>query len=164
MASGDSLVIWTALANEPPASNYATFDSRNSHPVLDFDGGTNESAVFKAVMPQHYASGGVTVYIHYSMESDITNDIDWDVAFERIGDGIQDIDSDGFQTAKSVDGTTVPGTSGHVDVVSINFSDGATEMDSVTKGDLFRIKVTRDAASDTSTTDAELHAVEIREQ
>ena len=65
--------------NEPPSSNAATFDMRNQHPVLDFDGSTNESAVFSGVMPQHYAgTTGVTVYIHYAMTSDNTGTNDTD--------------------------------------------------------------------------------------
>lgn len=163
MASGDTLLIFTALHSEPPATNYATLDVRNLHPVLDFDGATNESAVFSGVMPQHYAgTTGVTVYLHYSMTSETSGDIDWDVAFERVGDQQLDVDADSFATVQSVDGTTVPATSGLVDVVSIPFTDGAV-MDSVAAGELFRLKVTRDAASDTSTADAELHAIEIRE-
>lgn len=163
MASGDTLCVFTPLHNEPPASNPATFDARNNHLVLDFDGATNESAVFRNVMPQHYAgTTGVTVYIHYAMSTETTGDIDWDVAFERVSDSIQDIDSDGFAAVNSVDGTTVPGTSGLVDVVSVTFTDGA-DMDSVTAGDGFRLKITRDAANDTTTGDAELWAVEIRE-
>jgi hypothetical protein len=129
---------------------------------LDFDASTNESAVFTLLMPRHYGGGGVTVYIHYSMSSAVSGDIDWDVAFERIGDQQQDVDSDGFAAVNSVDDTTVPGTSGLVDVVSIAFTDGA-DMDSVAAGELFRLKITRDAASDTATGDAELHGIEIKE-
>ena len=92
----------------------------------------------------------------------MTRDIDWDVAFERVGDAQQDIDSDGFAAVQSVDNTTVPGTSGHVDIVSIAFTDGA-QMDSIAVGEYFRMKVTRDAVSDTATDDAELIAVEIKE-
>ncbi len=163
MTSGDTLLVFTPLANEPPASNPATFDVRNQHPVLDFDGSTNESAVFSAVMPRSYAgTTGVTVFIHYAMTSATSNDIDWDVAFERIGDQQLDIDGDSFAAVNSVDGTTVPGTSGLVDIVNITFTDGA-DMDSVAVGESFRLKVTRDAASDTDTTDAELVKVEIKE-
>ena len=163
MASGDTLLIFTPLHNEAPASNYATLDTRNAHIVLDFDDTTNESAVFKAIMPQSYAaSTGVTVYIHYAMTSATTNTVDWDVAFERVSDQIQDIDSDGFAAVQSVDDTTVPGTTGNVDVVSVAFTAGA-QMDSVVAGDGFRLKVTRDAASDDAAGDAELWAVEIRE-
>ncbi len=163
MASGDTLLVFTPFSNEPPTSTFATIDQRNQHPVLDFDGATNESAVFSAVMPRSYAGSGLTVYIHYSMSTETSNDIDWDVDFERIGDGSQDVDSDGFTGApNSVDGTTVPATSGLVDIVNVTFTNGA-DMDSIAVGELFRIKITRDAVSDTSTGDAELHAVEIKE-
>jgi hypothetical protein len=163
MASGDTLAIFGPYNNEPPASNFATLDLRNYHPVLDFDASTNESAVFSGVMPQNYAgTTGVTVYLHYAMSTAVSNTVDWDVAFELVGDQDQDIDSDGFAAANSVDNTTVPGTSGYEDVVSVAFTDGA-DMDGVAAGDRFRIRVTRDAASDDASGDAELTAVEIRE-
>jgi hypothetical protein len=162
MASGDTLAIFTASNNVPPASNYATVDTRNNHIVLDFDATTNESAVFAGIMPQAYAGGGVTVYIHYAMSSATSGDIDWDAAFERIGDQQLDIDADSFATAQSTDNTTVPATSGFVDIVSIAFTDGA-QMDSIAVGESFRLRITRDAASDTSLGDAELTRVEIRE-
>ncbi len=162
MASGDTLCIFTASANIPPASNYASVDLRNNHLVLDFDDTTNESAVFEGVMPRNYGGGGVTVYLHYAMTTAVSGDIDWDVAFERIGDQQLDIDSDSFAAVNSVDNTTVPATSGNVDIVSIAFTDGV-DMDSVAVGEAFRLKITRDAASDTASGDAELLRVEIKE-
>lgn len=162
MAAGDTLLIFTPLCNEPPSSNAATFDTRNLHPVLDFDASTNESAIFSAVMPRHYGGGGVTVYLHYAMTTATADTIDWDVAFERIGDQQLDIDSDSFADANSVDDTTVPSTSGNVDVVSVAFTDGA-DMDSVAAGEGFRLRVTRDASSDDASGDAELLFVELRE-
>lgn len=163
MASGDTLLIFTPLHNEPPTSNYATFDVRNQHPVLDFDAATNESAVFSAVMPRSYAATtGVTVYLHYAMSSAEADTVDWDVAFERIGDQQQDIDSDSFAGVNSVDNTTVPGTTGLVDIVNVTFTNGA-DMDSVAVGEGFRLKVTRDAVSDDAAGDAELLFVEIKE-
>ena len=163
MASGDTLVQFGPLHNEPPSSNAMTFDTRNQHPILDADATVNESAVFSAVMPQHYAgTTGVTVYIHYAMSTATSDTVDWDAAFELIGDQQQDLDSDGFAAVNSVDNTTVPGTSGLVDIVSIAFTDGA-DMDSVAAGEGFRLKITRDAASDDAAGDAELRWVEIRE-
>ncbi len=41
-------------------------------------------------------------------------------------------------------------------------TDGA-DMDSVAVGELFRLKITRDASSDDADNDAELHAVELKE-
>jgi hypothetical protein len=163
MASGNTLLVFGPYNNEPPSSNYATLDTRNQHPCLDFDASTNESAVFSSVMPQHYAgTTGVTVYLHYAMSSATADTVDWDVSWERIGDQQLDIDSDSFAAVNSVDNTTVPGTSGNVDIVSVAFTDGA-DMDSVAKGESFRLKVTRDASSDDATGDAELYKVELRE-
>jgi len=162
MASGDTLLIFEPLANEPPSANMATFAARNQHPVLNFDDTTNESAVFSGVMPQHYGGGGVTVLLHYSMTSAVGDTVDWDMAFERIGDQQQDIDGDSFAAVQSVNDTTVPGTCGLVDVVSVAFANGA-EMDSVAAGEAFRLKVTRDAVSDDAVGDAELLRVELRE-
>lgn len=163
MASGDTLLVFTALHYEPPSQDYATLDTRNQHPVLDFDSTTNESALFSGVMPRHYAGNGLTVYLHYAMSSATSGSVDWDVAFERISDQQQDIDVDGFAAAKSVDGTTVPGTSGLVDVASIDFN-GGSEIDNIVCGEGFRFKVMRDAVNDTATSDAELLFVEIKEK
>jgi len=163
MASGDTLLEFGPYSNEPPLTNFATLDTRNQRPCLDFDAAIFEHAYFSAVMPRHYAgTTGVTVYLHYAMSSAVADTVDWDVAFERIGDQQLDIDADSFAAVNSVDNTTVPGTSGLVDIVSINFTDGA-DMDSVAVGEKFRLKVTRDAASDDATGDAELYAVELVE-
>ncbi|MHC4542937.1 MAG: hypothetical protein ACYSYL_00220 [Planctomycetota bacterium] len=162
MASGATLCVFTPQHNEPPSSNAATPDKRNGHPVLDFDPDTNEDAIFTGILPRNYGGGGVTVYIHYAMTTATVLTVDWDAAFERIGDQQQNLDSDDFATAQSVDDTTVPGTSGLVDIVSIAFTNGA-QMDSIAVGETFRLKVTRDAVSDDAANDAELVTVEIKE-
>lgn len=163
MASGQTLAIFTPLNNEPPASAFATLDLRNGHPVLDFDAGVAENAIFTFVLPRNYGGGGLTVYIHWAATSAITGDCVWNAAFERIGEGQQDIDADGFATAQAAT-ATAPATSGNVDIQAIPFTDGA-QMDSLAVGEAFRLKITRDAAnaSDTMTGDAELVAVEIKE-
>lgn len=162
MASGDTLAIFTPLHNEPPASNPATLDLRNAHPVLDFDATTNESAVFSSVMPRNYGGNGVTTYHHYAMSSAEADTVDQDGSFERIGDQQQDLDADGFAAVQSVDNTTVPGTTGLVDIVSIAFTDGA-QMDSIAVGEGYRYKVTRDATNDDAAGDLELLFVEFKE-
>lgn len=163
MASGDTLLIFRPQNSEPPATNMATLDARNAHIVLDFDDTANESAIFGTVLPRHYSgTTGVTVYIHYAMTTATSGNIDWDASFERVGDQQLDLDVNSFAAVQSVDNTTVPGTNGNVDIVSIAFTDGA-QMDSLAVGEYFRLKVTRDAVSDTATGDAELVAVEIKE-
>lgn len=163
MASGNTLLTLFPQDNEPPSSSYATLDTRNGHPVLDYDAAADESAIFTGILPRHYAGGGLTVYLHYAMSSAESGDVVLTVAFERIGDQQQDIDSDGFATAKSAT-VTVPATSGLVDIASLAFTDGA-EIDSIAVGEAFRVKVTRDAdnVADTAAGDLELLAVEIKE-
>lgn len=159
----EEMPIFYPSDNEPPTSNYATFDVRNSHPVLDFDDTTAEAAVWSGLLPTSYGGGGVTVAVGWSATSATTNTIGWTVEFERIGDQQQDVDSDSFASAQTITAVTVPGTSGNVDVTSVNISDGAN-MDSVAAGEQFRIRVKRDVANDSATGDAELHWVRITEQ
>lgn len=161
MASGDTLVIFTPLHNEPPSSNAATIDLRNQHPVLDFDTTTGEAAVFSSVMPRNYAGGGVTVYIHWAASTATTGTIGWLVGFEQIGTAL-DIDADSFAADNTVTAATVSGTSGIIVITNTTFTDGA-DMDSVAVGEAFRLKITRDVAGDSAAGDAELLAVEIKE-
>jgi hypothetical protein len=161
MASGDTLVIFTPLNNEPPSSNYATFDTRNLHTVLDFDDTTAESAVFKGIMPQNYGGASISVLIHFSMATATTNSIFWSVAIENITTTL-DIDTDSFSGFNGDTDTLVPTVSGEVDIVGVAFESGA-DMDSLSEGNPFRIKIRRGAAEDNATGDAELYAVEIRE-
>lgn len=163
MASGNSLVTLLPLANEAPASTFATFDLRNGHPVLDFDAGTDESAVWTSVLPRHYGGGGLTVTIYWSATSATTGNVIWNVQIERIDDEGLDIDADSFASAQAVT-AAAPGTTGMVQYSTLTFTSGA-QMDSLAAGELFRLKLTRDAdnGSDTMTSDAEAIAIEIRE-
>ncbi len=161
-ASGNSLLILCPGGNEPPAANFATPDTRNLHPVLDFDTTTQEAAIWTCVLPRHYAGGGITVYLHWAATSATSGTIGWDVAFERIGDSQQDLDSDGFASAQTVTAATVPGTSGHVEITNVAVTNGAN-MDSIAVGESFRIRVRRDVANDNAAGDAELVAVELKE-
>lgn len=164
MASGDTLAIFTPHDNEPPSAAYATLDTRNGHLVLDFDQSTDEEAVFSCVLPRNYGGGGITVYLHLSATGITTGNHIMETQFERVGDGSQDVDSDGFATAVAGAATAVAGTDGHVDIVAIAHTDGA-QIDSIAVGEKFRLKVRRDAnnASDTAAADMELHAVELKE-
>jgi len=148
--------------NEPPSSNYATLDTRNGHTVLDFDDTTAEYAIFTGVLPISYNGAGLTVQVAYSMTSDIANTCGWTVEFERIGDQQQDIDSDSFATAQTITAVTVPGTSGYVDLVSVDVVNGAN-TDNIAAGELFRLRLKRDVANDTAAGDAEMHWVSVKE-
>ena len=162
MASGNTLLTFLAEEGRPPTSGGATFDVRNNIACFDFDDTTGESVIFTGVLPRNYAGGGITVYLHWAATSATTGTGGWLVAFERIGDGQQDIDSDGFASNQTVTAVTVPATSGHVDITNVAVSDGAN-IDSIAVGELFRLKVTRDVANDTAAGDLELYAVELKE-
>jgi hypothetical protein len=162
MASGATLYLFTPFQNEPPASNPATLNLRNAHPVLEFDDTTQESAIFSAVLPRSYAGGGITVYVHWAAKTATSGTVGWEIAFERIGDSQQDLDADGFASVQTVTAVTVPATSGHVDISSIVFTDGA-QIDAIAVGEAFRLLVRRDVANDSATGDAQLLAVELKE-
>ena len=151
---------WTAQGNQPPASAYATPDTRNSHPVLDFDADTDENAIFGGVLPTTYAGGGLTIEIYWTATSGTADDVVWNADIERMN---TDLDADSFVGANAATSTT-NGTSGIITKTTITFTNGA-DMDSLAAGEAFRLKITRDAnaAGDTMTGDAELHRVVMRE-
>lgn len=162
-ASGDTLAVFTPLSNEPPAASFATLDTRNAHPVLDFDGAADEEAVFTGIMPANYANGGVTVKVHVAFTSATSGTANIEAMWELMT-GL-DIDADSF--AAMQDASATPnGTSGIETVASITFTNGA-QMDSVVAGSLFRLKIRRDAdgtnGTDDVTTDMELLAIEVLE-
>ena len=163
MASGDTLLVLLPQANQPPSSNFATLDTRNGHLVLDFDTTTQEAAIFPFLMPRNYAGGNLQVYIHYAASSATSGTAGWDVTLERIGDGSQDTDSDGWATAKTVTAVAVPGTSGHVDIVNVTLTAGATDTDSIAAGERGRLRIRRDVTNDTAAGDLELFGIEVKE-
>lgn len=169
MASGNLLCAFTALSNEPPAASYATLDVRNVHPVLDFDAAIDESAVFRGIMPRHYAGGGVTVRLIWAATSATSGTCRWSVAFERLADAdtqTDDLDTDSFATAQTTGVSPPAGNAGQLQYTDIAFTDGA-QMDSIAVGEMFRLKIMRDAdgtsGTDDMAGDAELVMVEIRE-
>lgn len=154
-----TLRTFTPLDNQPPATDFATLDTRNSIAVLDFDAATDEAAVFVAYIPQGAVlTSGIKVRISWAATSATSGDCVWGAQWEKTTG--QDIDSDSFDTATTAT-TTTSGTNGVVNTTEIT----CTAIDSLAAGDCFRLKVYRDAnsGSDTMTGDAELVAVEIQQ-
>lgn len=152
---------WSPTQASFPATNYATLDTRNTHPVLDFNYITQETAYFHGVMPDNYDATGITVELWWTVTTVTSGTVGWDVSLELMT-GL-DIDGDSFATAQTVTATTVSGTSGTVQSSSVSIADGAA-MDSLVAGSLFRLRIRRDVATDTAANDAELHMVEMRLQ
>jgi hypothetical protein len=162
MASGNTLIIFTPLNNEPPVANFATLDTRNGRVCLDYDDTTDEHAIFRGVLPRHYSGGGITVYLIWRATSATSGSVRWATSFER---GNTDIDTDSFAGGQNTGGT-VNGTSGISTTTSISHTDGAS-IDSLAVGEEFYLKVSRDAdgtsGTDDATGDAELYTVELKE-
>jgi hypothetical protein len=157
------MAVFPAAANVPPASGFATFDTRNRHVVADFDAAVAESAVFPGFLSRNYTGKGITATIVWLATSATSGNVRWTAAFERHQDETTDLDADDFATAKGATGAA-PSTSGAPQYTEIAFANGA-EIDGLLAGESFRLKVTRDAANaaDTMAGDAELLRVELRE-
>jgi hypothetical protein len=153
-----TLARFTPRENQPPATAFATLDTRNSITVLDFDAAVDESAFFSGVIPENAnLASGLQIRLAWMATSATSGNCRWGVQIERC---TTDLDTDSFDTATEATGAA-NGTSGIATITSIT----VTAIDGLTAGDTFRIKVFRnadDATNDTMTGDAELIAVEVR--
>jgi hypothetical protein len=144
--------------NYPPSSSFATIDTRNSVLVLDFDDSLVESAVFLGIVPDNIVlTSGITVRIAWMATSATSGNVRWRVEFER---GNTDYDADSFGAATEAN-STASATAGIPVYVDIS----STTIDSLSPGDLFRIRISRvgtDATNDTMVGDAELIAISLR--
>lgn len=163
MASGDTLLIFGPQMSQPPATNYATVDSRNGHLVLDFDDTTEETINFESILPRNYAGGGITATVHWMATTATSGDVVWGISFERHLAGTDDLDADSFGSEQTAT-ATASGTSGVLTATTIASTNGS-QVDSIAVGDHIRIKIARKAAAggDTMTGDAELIGVELKE-
>ena len=154
-----TLAYFTPLNNQPPASAFATLDTRNSIAILDFDDTTSESGVFVGILPENAAlSSGLLVRIHWMATTATSGTCRWGVQFEKM---TSDLDVDSFDATVAENGSTTNATNGIPTITEIP----CTGLDSLAAGDLFRILVYRDSVdtvNDTMVGDAELIAVELR--
>ena len=162
MASGNFMGVFTPLSATFPASAFATLDLRNNHPVLDFDGSTDEEAYFEGTLPAHYAGGGLTVTVHVAFSSATSGTSRWQASIERMN---TDLDADSFPSFQSQT-LAANGTSGITTSAAIAFTSGA-QMDSLAASENYRLVIHRDAdgtsGTDDIATDAELVRVVITE-
>lgn len=157
-AATKTVQCFTARDNNPPASNFATLDTRNSVLVLEYDAATEESATFIGVVTENLTlASGLAVRLWWMADTATTGNVRWGVQFERTG---TDLDADSYDANAQVT-SAANATSGVESVASITI----TSIDSLAAGDRFRLRVYRvaaDATNDTMTGDAQLVAVEVR--
>lgn len=152
--------VLTPYSAEFPASNFPELTLVNRRPVLAFDASTNETCYWTLMVPQGW-TGTVTFIVTYMMASATSGDVDVDVAVESVTDGdATDLDAGtSFDTTNSTDNTTVPGTAGYIDQITVTL----TNNDSSAAQDYFRLSLTRDAASDTAAGDMYILNCELRD-
>lgn len=153
-----TISVFTPNQNQPPATNFATLDTRNSVLVLEFDASTEESAYFVGFIDEtRLLTNGITVRIYWMADTATSGNVRWGVQFEETG---TDLDADSFDTNAQVT-SAANATSGIESVASIPI----TTIDSLVAGDRYRLRVYRvaaDAVNDTMLGDAQLVAVEVR--
>lgn len=163
MASGDRILSFPAAAGIPPTASFAPLVRRNNHLLAAFDAAADESLDFEAVWPVTFPSS-VTLKIIWAADTATSGTTRWGAQFERIGAAQQDLDSDGFATAKTA-GTAANGTAGNTVETTITFT--SAEADSLAVGEWFRLRIYRDAdgtsGTDDMTGDAHLVGLEIYE-
>lgn len=154
-----TLAVFLPNQNQPPASGFATLDTRNSVLVLDFDDASVESAVFVGQIPEGAVlTSGISVRLYWMATSATTGNVRWRAEFEADG---TDLDSDSFDTSTEATGAA-NGTSGIETLTTFT----CTTIDSLAAGDRFRLRISRvgdDGTNDTMSGDAELVAVELRQ-
>ena len=159
-----SRFVFTPYSAEFPASAFPQLLLVNRRPALAFDADADETCYWTAIAPQGL-TGTMTAVITYAMASATANAVGFQIAIEAITDG-DTIDTDAttsFDTVNNSASTTVPGTAGHIDQISITL----TNQDSIAAGDYFRLSLNRDgngsAITDSATGDAYVYAVELRD-
>lgn len=149
---------------EFPASNFPQITQINQRPVLAFDAATDETAYWTDIAPQGL-TGTLTLVITYCMASATSGTVGLQAQIEAVSDGdVTDLDATtSFDTVNNSASTTVPGTAGQIDQISITL----TNADSLAAADYYRISVNRDAdgsaITDSATGDLYLLAIELRD-
>lgn len=172
MASGDVVGIIYRVAL--PRTSFAQPNARTGGstpnelaPKYDFDDTAIEYLDLYGQMSARYSGGGVTVQIKWATRSTgtSTNGVVWMAAFREIAVGGDDLD-----VAQTYDYNQVrslaPAVNGQIAHAAITFTNGA-DMDNVVAGDMFILRIGRNATSsspaDDMTGDAELYGVVITE-
>lgn len=163
-----TLEAWSATDNHPPSSAFAQFDTVNSIGVLNFDGATEEYAVFVGTIPEGATigttSGTAALKVRLIWTSTgiaSNNGVVWGAAFDTFS-GSEAV-GNGTLSSVSTNSGTAPATTGYPITTEITVN--GENHGSLAAGDFYRLRISRVVGngSDTmSTQDAQLVAVELR--
>jgi hypothetical protein len=156
--------VLTPHSAEFPSSNFPQITQINQRPVLAFDAAVDKTCYWTFIVPQGW-TGTITAVISYVMASATSGTVGFQVQVEAVTDGdAVDLDATtSFDSVNNSASTTVPGTAGHLDQISVTL----TNADSAAAADYIRFSLNRDAdgsaITDSATGDAYVLAVEIRD-
>lgn len=142
MAQGEILFEFYPDGAELPASNYPNRSLRNNHPVLQFDAATDQSCYWTKYLDGRYSGRGITVRLIWAGATATSNNVVWNVGFERLAENDLDIDGDSFASVQAATDAT-QSTSGKLQYTDIAFTN--SQIDGLLANELFRLVLTRDA-------------------
>lgn len=150
-AGGTRFIHLPVIGAHQPSSNPAIIDRSENHERLLFDATTAECVWWNFVMNEDYSSG-LVAKIPYSAASATSGTFIAGVYVMATSPGDSaDNNTDSYDTVNTSAGSTVPGTAGYPNKISVTL----TNADSVAAGDNVRLKLCRDI-SDTASGDIEV--------
>jgi hypothetical protein len=154
MATGTVLIpVQTAKISGAFITAGARIDGGDGAWKVLFATDSTEEALYQFEVPQNYASSPV-LQIKYAMASATSNKVDMECKVMSLADG-EDVDTASFDTLNEISGgTTVPGTAGFRDTISLTL----TNNDSMAASETLFLHIQRDHddADDTAAGDLEL--------
>lgn len=161
MASGDSLFLFNADDYIAPTAGAATKTcSANGDEWLNFNA-SGDVTMFRGLVPRNYTSGGITAAVHWASGTTSTGSIGWALSFERSNDANHKISVDAFATCQIAAPIVSTATCYQLTTSSLAIASGSA-LDSLTAGDLFRLRVSA-ASSDGNSANRRLIGIELRE-
>lgn len=151
MATGQLLGFFSASSFYASNATAPAWTHRNNVPVLAYDATTDEYADALGVWGPNYGGGGA----HFDIDF-LTNDINtahlarWEVYIEARATNGSDLDSDQFSGSGSA-GAVANATAGKVCTARVSISHA--NLGSPSPGDMYRIRLRRDADGSTGTDD-----------
>jgi hypothetical protein len=142
----------------PLSGTSATLSSVFGRPVLNFAHDAESSAVWTSLVPfESSLDNGASFNFWWSCQTTVGN-VGWQLFLERVNEG-SSISSDRFFGPFTVGISNVP-SSGSIKKSILNLTTG--DLAGISKGEIFRAKISRDINADSAAAIASLHRVEIR--
>lgn len=125
--------------------------------VLDFDGTSDEYALFSAHMPKGWNQGTITARFSYTVSAAVSTTVTWGLQAVAVGD------NQAIATAYGTAGTVTDTFHGTANLKAVTaYTSAITIAGTPAEGDRIYFRVLRDPDSDTTTQDARLEGVTIQ--